>query len=122
MPRHTLPPGPLVVRAVPVALWIASLAACGAATGVDVGSRVVDAGPDVDATVPSCSDCALPSVCVTRSDPGSPSVSRPYACEPAPASCDGVVTCACAATLCRDETCLSATSTPYRALVTCFAP
>jgi len=108
---------------------LVALTACGAATGIDVGPLPVDGGADVDAARPvddgalaGCESCSLPRVCVTRSDPGAPSVSRPYECVAEPAACDGVVSCTCAASLCRDERCIQATSTPYRAIVTCFAP
>ncbi|HVY39039.1 MAG TPA: hypothetical protein VHM31_13935, partial [Polyangia bacterium] len=40
-----------------------------------------------------------------------------YACRPIPAACTGAVTCSCAATLCSERPCTSATDTEVRCVL-----
>ena len=122
--RHPRP----LVRCAWLLLCVA-LAACGAATGVDVpqapdaasarDALAVDTG---DASSATCEECFLPNVCVSESTTSTHSVSTPFACVATPAACDGVVSCACASQLCGGQVCFDGTTQLHRSFLTCYAP
>jgi hypothetical protein len=119
-----LPPRPIAL----LALLVASVAACGAATGLDVGDAGADVGADEASVTPTgdaaqagCARCDLPDVCVSLSTTPTHSVSSGVVCAPLPSVCDGVLTCDCAGQLCGAQHCFNATTTSFRALLTCYA-
>ena len=111
-----------------LAVLVASSAACGAATGLDVGEAGADVGADDASVTPAgdaartgCAVCDLPDVCVSLSTTPTHSVSTAAVCAPLPSVCDGVLTCDCAGQLCGTQRCADAITTSFRALLTCNA-